>query len=164
MCCEQTGATGVGEVPRLKRFKLQFRERRGGTAVGPCGGQSGQPGQSAQEAKGMLGIVFSLPPHLNIGSQQSEAVCFDTLNIWRRKKRADPPYMIIGSDNGHVGGPTSGLTLSAVWIHLDTSASDWERRQSFLFLHRYSVTTRPPPFFLSPFLGGFVYLLQILHQ
>lgn len=31
----QTGATGVGEVPMLKRFKLQFRDRRGGTAVGP---------------------------------------------------------------------------------------------------------------------------------
>lgn len=58
------------------------------------GSHSPQLGQRAQEAKGMLGIVL-LPPHLNIGSQLCEAVCFDSLNIYVRGKDVDPPYMII---------------------------------------------------------------------
>lgn len=56
-----------------------------------CKASGGQLDQSAQEAKRMLGIVFSLPPHLNIGSQLCEAVCFDSLNIYVREKELIHP-------------------------------------------------------------------------
>lgn len=73
---QQTDVTGVGKVPMLARGSCLCRwigrQRCGETKA--SGGQSVQLGQGAQEAKSMLGIVFLLPPHLNIGSQLCMAV------------------------------------------------------------------------------------------
>lgn len=114
--------TGAAEVEKASQAPGEVQGDAGGVNArlqgpadwsNPC-----RPERELEKAKGMLGVVFSLVPHLNNRVLDVRGSMFSfTKYIWKRGKKNDPPYMIIGCQKHQAG--TSNLKTNFI-CHMDS--------------------------------------------